>query len=294
MGKKLEGILETAEYDVSTLFTLCNNIETADCRGHRHSAIEIIMPLKGSCDVKVNEQAYSLEEFDIIIIPSGASHEVHAPKTAGGRLALQFDFTLLKTVRNLADARYMFYEPRLITHGESPEIHRAVKSLLLDSLDEYEKKREYYEASITAKLISLTILIARKQQENAVGALSLNLSEHLIKRKAHVVNFNRCIEYIHQHYRDDLSLEYVSGISGFSKYHFTRWFKRFAGMSFYDYLTRVRIKVAEAMLINSESPITEIALESGFQSIATFNRVFKNSKNLTPTEFRQTAANNVN
>jgi AraC-like DNA-binding protein len=108
-----------------------------------------------------------------------------------------------------------------------------------------------------------------------------------MKRKVHVVNFNRCVEYINLHYREDLPLEFIAKIAGFSKYHFTRWFKQFAGISFYEYLTQVRMQVAESMLANTEVPITEIALESGFQSIATFNRVFKHSHNLTPSEYRK-------
>ena len=124
--------------------------------------------------------------------------------------------------------------------------------------------------------------MARSRSENVTGIFP----DLLVKRKAHIANFNRCVEYINQHYKDDLPLDYISSIAGFSKFHFTRWFKQFAGVSFYEYLTQVRIKVAESMLINSEAAITEIALESGFQSIATFNRVFKSNKKVTPTEFR--------
>ena len=57
-------------------------------------------------------------------------------------------------------------------------------------------------------------------------------------------------------------------------------------MSFYDYLNKERIQVAEKLLLNPELSITEVAFRSGFSSISTFNRVFKNSKNCSPTEFR--------
>ncbi|MCL2693810.1 MAG: AraC family transcriptional regulator [Oscillospiraceae bacterium] len=282
MIKKLEGMLETVEFDASSIFLLHHNTETDDYPKHWHSATEIIMPVRGGYDVTVNEQPYRLEEYDILVIPTGDIHEIRAPRIPGERTILQFDFTLLKTVKGLTIASFVFFKPCHIKPSVFPELHREIKSLLLEIAEENKEKRDYYEASVIAKLINIAVSMARRQGENIAGAFS----EHLIKRKAHVVNFNRCIEYINQHYKDDLPLEYVAGIAGFSKYHFTRWFKQFSGMSFYEYLTQVRIKVAESMLVNSETPITEIALESGFQSIATFNRVFKNNKNLTPTEFR--------
>ncbi|MCL1823104.1 MAG: AraC family transcriptional regulator [Oscillospiraceae bacterium] len=282
MIKKLEGMLETVDYDVSSLFLLYRNKEPVGYPKHWHSAVEIIMPVKGGYDVSINEYPYHLEEFDIIVVPTGDIHEIRTPKAQGERIILQFDFSMLKAVKGLSGISFVFFKPWLITENESPELHKVLKSLMLESADEWEKKKECYEACITAKLINMAVLMTREQQNNAEN----EFSEHLIKRKAHIVNFNRCIEYINQHYKDDLPLEFVSGIAGFSKYHFTRWFKQFAGVSFYEYLTQVRIKVAESMLANSEIPITEIALESGFQSIATFNRVFKSNKKLTPTAFR--------
>ena len=283
MIKKHEGTPETADYNTTSFIRLHGSKETDDFSKHRHNAIEIIMPFRGSYDVIVSDVVYELEECGILIIPAGDMHEIRTPRIPGERIILQFDSMLLKGTKGLAHASFIFFKPWMITPDDEPELHREIKALLLDIMRENTDKQEYCEAAITAKLINAVILMARRQRENTDGVFA----EHLVRRKAHIVNFNRCIEYINTHYKDDLSLEFIAGIAGFSKFHFTRWFKQFAGMSFYEYLTQVRIKVAEAMLAGSETAITEIALESGFQSIATFNRVFKHNKKLTPTEFRE-------
>jgi AraC-like DNA-binding protein len=280
MIKKLEGTLETVDYEGQSLFVMHHNIETESYPKHWHSAAEIIMPLSGVYDVLINEAAYRLEEFDILVIPTGDIHEIRTPKSGGERIILQFDLTLLKSVKGLGGASFIFFKPWLIK--PESELHGVLKPLLLESLAEYKEKQDYYEASVTAKIINAAVFMARKQREEFPDIFA----DQLMKRKVHIVNFNRCVEYINQHYREDLPLEFVAKIAGFSKFHFTRWFKQFAGISFYDYLTQVRMQVAESMLANTEVPITEIALESGFQSIATFNRVFKHNHNLTPTEFR--------
>ena len=86
---------------------------------------------------------------------------------------------------------------------------------------------------------------------------------------------------------EDITLEEVAAQIGFSKFHFSRLFRQFTDTAFYDYLCARRIKTAEALLLEPGLSITEIALQSGFASISTFNRVFKKFKECTPTEFKE-------
>ena len=85
---------------------------------------------------------------------------------------------------------------------------------------------------------------------------------------------------------EDISLDTIADVAGFSKFHFSRLFKQFTNISFYDYLNQRRVKEAEKLLLNPNLSITEVAMRSGFSSISTFNRVFKSFKECTPTEFK--------
>ena len=107
------------------------------------------------------------------------------------------------------------------------------------------------------------------------------------KQKEYIEKFNKIFEFIDNNYTEDISLETVADIAGFSKFHFSRLFKQFTDTSFYDYLNLRRIKAAENLLLDPSLPITEIALQSGFSSISTFNRVFKAFKKCTPSEFKE-------
>ena len=93
--------------------------------------------------------------------------------------------------------------------------------------------------------------------------------------------------YIDQHYMMAIDLADVAAFCGFSKYYFSRVFKQRMGRSFSEYLRQKRVSVAEDKLIHSAQSIQEIASTSGFGSIATFNRVFKEAKNCTPTRYRE-------
>jgi AraC-like DNA-binding protein len=68
---------------------------------------------------------------------------------------------------------------------------------------------------------------------------------------------------------------------------FSRFFKAKTGITFVDYLNDIRIGHASRMLIDTTTPIAEIAFECGFTSITNFNRIFKKRKGVVPKNFRE-------
>lgn len=105
-----------------------------------------------------------------------------------------------------------------------------------------------------------------------------------LQRQVSII-YDMC-EYIRVHSREDLNLEDLAAKSGFSKYYFSRLFKQITGMSFVDYLNACRISNVEKLLTDPANSLTDIAMETGFNNISTFNRVFKKHKNCTPSEFK--------
>ena len=112
-------------------------------------------------------------------------------------------------------------------------------------------------------------------------------ARHLSQHSIEPAIMNSAITYINEHYMEEMSLEDAALFAGFSKYYFSRMFKRFSGISFLDYLTRKRLNAATELLVHTDQPIQEIARSSGFGSIATFNRVFRSVRSCTPTPYRE-------
>ena len=98
---------------------------------------------------------------------------------------------------------------------------------------------------------------------------------------------NCVIDYIEKNYQNQITLDEISKEAGFSKYHFTRFFKDMTGVTFLNYLNNFRISKVENALANTEISITHIAMKSGFKNIKTFNRVFKNINGCSPMEYRK-------
>ncbi|MDD2214001.1 MAG: helix-turn-helix transcriptional regulator, partial [Oscillospiraceae bacterium] len=66
-------------------------------------------------------------------------------------------------------------------------------------------------------------------------------------------------------------------------------FKTYTQMSFLEFLNRCRVSEAEKLLADPGRTVTAVALECGFNSLSTFNRVFKQVKNCTPAEYQRIA-----
>jgi AraC-like DNA-binding protein len=75
--------------------------------------------------------------------------------------------------------------------------------------------------------------------------------------------------------------------SGFAEHYISYVINKFAGCNLQTWLNTFRVQQAAILLCSSDRPILEIALEVGFNSKATFNRVFKTLQGVTPSEHRQ-------
>lgn len=100
--------------------------------------------------------------------------------------------------------------------------------------------------------------------------------------------FNRVLDYIDQHLNETLSVEQLSEVASFSKFHFLRQFSQYMGITLFAYIRLLRLKRASYRLaVNKGERIIDIALDAGFENPESFSRAFKNVFGQTPTQFRQ-------
>jgi AraC family transcriptional regulator len=108
---------------------------------------------------------------------------------------------------------------------------------------------------------------------------------------AYARRIERTIEYICAHLGEDLNLDRLSAVAGFSKFHFHRQFSAFTGFSVAQYVRLVRLKRAAYQLaFDPGRSIIEIAFDAGFSAPESFSRAFKDVQGQSPTEFRRSRA----
>ena len=279
MIEHLQGTQETVPFKPNTHIMLYDNCKTEEYVLHWHTPLEIIMPLTNTYTVTCHDTDFVLQEGHILIINSGTLH--HIPAQPGRRIIFQPDFSLLRNISELNSALSLISYAKVFTPENSPAIHTELQQILLDIRDEYSGDALLSEASIYAKLINLFVLIGRNHTSN-----SEIFDVQVGKQKEYAEKFMYICEYIDSHCTEELSIEEVAALVGFSKYHFSRLFKQFTNTSFYKYLSQKRISYAENLLITSDITITDVAASSGFPSVSAFIRMFKIIKGYTPTEFR--------
>lgn len=276
----LSGIHETADYRTDTQICLYYNDENENYPPHWHTPFEVIMPVKNGYTAVVGEQHYELREGDILLICPGIVHELFAPES-GERIIFQPSLSQIQ-IRELDLLISLLRPAVLITKEEFPDFHPVAQKLMLEIKEEYFLCEPYYETAIYSRFMRILVDIGRLH-----GALKHPVSDASNSRqKDYLDKFLYITNYINEHFAENLSLEQVADLAGFSKYHFTRLFKQYTDTSFYKYLNQKRIDYAKTLLLDPDLPVIDVALQCGFSSLSAFLRMFKQLNKCTPTEFR--------
>jgi AraC family transcriptional regulator len=106
--------------------------------------------------------------------------------------------------------------------------------------------------------------------------------------RIYVKRLQRVLRHIDEHLEDDLSLEVLSGVAAFSKYHFHRQFAALLGIGVARYVQLARLKrAAYRLAFRRNEPVLHIALDSGYEGPEAFARAFKRTTGQTPSAFRK-------
>lgn len=139
------------------------------------------------------------------------------------------------------------------------------------------------------------IPVLSPQQLDAIVKLLGIYAEHLedlasrsllTARRGRPTGFAQALAYMREHQNERLPLREVAEKANLSPYYYCKLFRKTMGMTFTDYLTRLRLERAKELLLGQSLAVGDVAFASGFGSIPHFNRAFKRYTGLTPTLYR--------
>ena len=93
--------------------------------------------------------------------------------------------------------------------------------------------------------------------------------------------------YIAANYMKDISVQGMANMIGMNVDAFSRFFRNKTGRTPNRYLNEYRLGIAARMLLNTKYSVSEVGFACGFNTICHFNRLFRESKGCTPSEFRE-------
>ncbi|NJP40583.1 AraC family transcriptional regulator [Oscillospiraceae bacterium HV4-5-C5C] len=292
MIEHLNGVRETVHFTENSSVRIFHNTVKEGYPLHWHNACEVIMPLRGPYTVACQNKIIQMSQGDILWIGAGVLHQIYLPETDDGeRMLVLYDPRVFNEFPELS-AVAVFSEPAvLVSRATEPQLRQRLQDILLDALQTEFERGYFKNIMIYADMMKINALIFSHliagQASRSKSEPGADKPQPTLWEAGHMSMIYHSCGYIRQHFAEPLTLEQVAEQTGFSKYYFSRLFKLYTQMSFLEFLNRCRISEAEKCLTDPEQTVTAAALACGFNSLSTFNRVFKQVKNCTPAEYQK-------
>ena len=242
-----------------------------------YSAVEVLLTIEGAVTYTVADTVYQVRKGEVLIIPPDMPHSL-SMEEGSSRYLFLFEPDAIMTMRDIKSIAMYFNKPFHLRDGS--EAHVRIRELLLRARDTYEKREMMWNTVCYSCILRIYATLGQQY----LSGIRPRTDDGMRNMDSEVIT--AVMTYINNHYREELSLEDVARFAGFSRYYFSRSFKRQTGYSFKDYLCQKRLQVAMDLLIRTNRSMRDVAIESGFGSVATFNRVFREKKGCTPTQYR--------
>jgi len=232
---------------------------------HLHEAIEIITLFKGHADLSVDGQSHKMQEGDFLIIFPNTIHSLYCD---GDVDVGKFIFSP-QAVPNLAS----FFDsnrPKCPIIKASDAASKGLDMLSKEILESYGASspsvKSAYLFLLAAKLLELCELVKREGSDDIV---------------------RQVFDYCQKHYTEPITQSDVARALHISGSYLSHIFMYKLKINFCSYINILRINRSCTLLSQSQKSITEIADESGFSSLRTFNRAFARYVGTTPKEYRK-------
>jgi len=239
-------------------------------QAHYHNDIEIFLVTKGTAVIGINTETIELREGDAAYIAGGDIHYYSATPDGCDSLMLIISSDLLDfEIKNEL-------ESVIVRKGVIADIKSLMQAVFRENTD----KKNGYEL-FCKNYIGLIASGILREKERLLPVDKP--AGHRISMK----RFRNVLEYIDNNCENPITLEEISELMHYSRWYFSKIFKRLTGTSFIKYINQQRIDRAKQMIKETDMNITNISVACGFESIRTFNREFKAICKKTPKEYRE-------
>lgn len=251
---------------------------------HWHDEIELIFVKKGQARVTLGLTSFSAKAGAVVIALPG---DLHAIEQDDHSTPLEYENIIFSpSILESADAdwcRKSFLNPLRLGQLHLPkllqpetELHEAALPFL-NAIDRASGERtEGYPLQIRGYLLLLFHLLYQNRPEAASRDRESGDTEKV----------KNAVSFIQEHYFEQIRLSDAAKVTGYSVPHFSRFFKRYTGQTFVEYLTNYRLSAAAQLLAQSDKNISDVAQAAGFDNFSYFCRVFRKVYQKSPKRYR--------
>ncbi len=240
---------------------------------HWHRSIEIFAVLEGSIHFYLNDKLYLLDSEQFLLINSNEIHSIDASKP-NQTLVLQIPFDTFEDY--FTKEQFIWFEHKNVLYDN--QVMELLKKIFMT----YQEKNYGYLLQVKGDYFYLLHLLVTKYRKADVTFTMLKTNQRL-NRLSIIIN------YMKEHFSEDLSLEDLSKLFGYAPSYLSRMFQKYAGINFKTYLQNIRLEHAFQELLNSNHTISETAFNNGFPNSKAFSREFRKKYGMLPSEYRKSS-----
>ncbi|WP_058302105.1 AraC family transcriptional regulator [Gorillibacterium timonense] len=254
---------------------------------HWHPEAEFFYVVEGEVLFQVDTDFFPVKAGEAVYLDGGDIHAGYARGDAGCRFeALVIDLAFLasggfdvvqeQVVLPLIEKKRTF--PRIIRPDSEGE--RRILDLIGTIMNAYEAESPGFEPLVKGCLyLALAELAQAGLQVDRSGGGSLD--------SVKVERLKTVIGYIQEHFQRPLRIKELADLLPMSEGQFCRFFKTMTGKTPIEYINSFRIRQATELIRQTDRKLSDIALDTGFDNISYFSKVFRNETGYSPSDYRK-------
>ena len=238
---------------------------------HWHTSIEIFAVMEGHLEFFMNKEEYPLKAGEQLIINSNEIHSIHAAER-NKTVVLQIP---LKQFEN-----YFTAQRFIRFRSQDAEADGKLASLIKKLYKVYTARDTGYEFGTMSLFYEIMYMLVKNYRLTEAH-------EKEIRHSRKLDTLSKITTYMREHYKEDLKLSDLAATFGYSDAYLSRMFQKYAKINYKTYLQDIRMAYAYRDLMNTDRPISQIALDNGFCSSRGFSGEFQKRYGILPSEMRK-------
>ena len=254
---------------------------------HYHESNEIIFMIKGQGVRIVGDHMDHFNNSDLVMMGGGVPHlfknNEHESTSAADYIIVKF--------KDLFKESSFFSLPELLTIQNF--IENSKRGVLFSNTTIAKIRKPLIQLSESTgpdRIVKLIIVLDILSKETDYKYLASEGFQLKDSGKGED-RIQKVINYIGDNYVKDITLDDLAEVSHMTTNSFCRYFKSRTGKTAFQFIREYRVNKACQMLINGKKSIAEICYDTGFNSFSSFNRIFKNLKDISASEYKSKYVN---
>ena len=266
--------------DPFSIYHIANAKRSFQIPVHWHDEFEIIYVKSGFLTVSISGENYIGKPGDAFVVSPGNLHFM------GSQTGNVDYFTFLFPLKYISFRTDDILDDKLLeplNSGHliiSPEIEDTVKEQCEQLVEIYGAKKEESQSKITAQIKTKIILLQFILELWKKGFIVENDTggKNTVEKEM--------VSYIQQNFTGKILLKEFGEQFHLSEKYISRYFKEHFHITISQYVTYLRLEHAKQLLQDTDIPVTEVAMQSGYQNVSYFIRSFKKTYGMSPLKYR--------